>query len=229
MAPTTFPTVASDSHSASEPGPGAEIGFPDDAIAIVVAGCRLPGANNLEDLWDIISQGQTRLEKLRPERCNPKDSYRAIQDPAWIAKREFYGNFIDDVDAFDHSFFGISPREAAHMDPQQRLLLETAFQAMDSSGYLHDHQRERGDPVGCFIGASYTEPEETPIIISVRNERERQGAGLGDTIEVEQLDAARSEPIAHPGAESRAARADEVHVLQGRRRSWHRSPRCGGT
>ncbi|KAK8054760.1 hypothetical protein PG994_009827 [Apiospora phragmitis] len=37
------------------------------------------------------------------------------------------------------------------------LLLETAFQAMDSSGYLRDHERARGDPVGCFVGASYTE------------------------------------------------------------------------
>ncbi|KAK3394800.1 hypothetical protein B0H63DRAFT_58147 [Podospora didyma] len=43
------------------------------------------------------------------------------------------------------------------MDPQQRLLLETAFEAMDSSGYLRHHERSRGDPVGCFIGASYTE------------------------------------------------------------------------
>ncbi|KAK8137267.1 6-methylsalicylic acid synthase [Apiospora sp. TS-2023a] len=157
MAPTRLPTVGSDSDPADGQGPVGQNDFTDDAIAIIGAGCRLPGANNLEDLWDIISQGQSRLEKLRPERCSPKDSYRAIQDPAWIAKREFYGNFIDDVDAFDHAFFGISPREAAHMDPQQRLLLETAFQAMDSSGYLHDHQRERGDPVGCFIGASYTE------------------------------------------------------------------------
>lgn len=157
MTPNKPPIVASDSQSARKAGPGAQNGFPDDAIVIVGAGCRLPGANNLEDLWDIISQGQSRLEKLRPERCDPKQAYRAIQDPAWIAKREFYGNFIDDADAFDHAFFGISPREAAHMDPQQRLLLETAFQAMDSSGYLHDHQRERGDPVGCFIGASYTE------------------------------------------------------------------------
>ncbi|KAK8859943.1 polyketide synthase [Apiospora arundinis] len=130
---------------------------PHDAIAIVGAGCRLPGANTLEELWTVVSQGQSRLESLRPERCNPKQTYRAVQDPAWIAQREFYGNFLDDVAGFDHAFFGISPREAIHMDPQQRLLLETAFEAMDSSGYLHGHRRERGDPVGCFIGASYTE------------------------------------------------------------------------
>jgi acyl transferase domain-containing protein len=131
--------------------------FPSHAIAIVGAACRLPGANSLDDLWEIISQGQTRLEKLRTDRVPLRNSYRAWQDPKWVTEREFYGNFIDDVDAFDHAFFGISPREAKYMDPQQRLLLETAFEAMDSSGYLRYHERERGDPVGCFLGASYTE------------------------------------------------------------------------
>lgn len=141
----------------SEPtGPSAD-DFPEGAIAITGVGCRLPGANSLDDLWDIISQGQSRLEKLRPERCDPKHTYRAMQDPDWIAQRNFYGNFLDDASAFDHAFFGISPREATYMDPQQRLLLETAFEAMDSSGYLRNHSRARGDPVGCFIGASYTE------------------------------------------------------------------------
>lgn len=48
------------------------------------------------------------------------------------------------------------------MDPQQRILLELAYQAMESSGYLRSHQRDSGDsdvgdPIGCFIGASFTE------------------------------------------------------------------------
>ncbi|KAK5991527.1 Non-reducing polyketide synthase ascC [Cladobotryum mycophilum] len=131
--------------------------FPPDAIAVVGAACRLPGADTLEDLWNIISQGESRLEPLREDRVKIKESYRATQDSEWTKKRTFYGNFIDDVDAFDHSFFGISPREAKYMDPQQRLLLTAAFQAMDSSGYLRHHVRERGDAVGCFLGASYTE------------------------------------------------------------------------
>lgn len=67
-----------------------------------------------------------------------------------------YGNFID-VMSFDNSFFGVNPKEAANMDPQQRLLLELSFEALDSSGYLATHVRERGDAVGCFIGASMVE------------------------------------------------------------------------
>ncbi|KAK8116964.1 uncharacterized protein PG998_005245 [Apiospora kogelbergensis] len=160
MLPIKASSSTTNSQQSDDSRPDIMHDFPDDSIAVVGAGCRLPGANDLEDLWQIISQGQSRLEKLRPERCNPHKTYRAVQDPAWIARREFYGNFLDDAAGFDRGLFGISPREAAHMDPQQRLLLETAFEAMDSSGYLHGHRRERGDPVGCFVGASYTEYQE---------------------------------------------------------------------
>ncbi|KAK3167716.1 multidrug-resistance type transporter aminotriazole resistance [Lepraria neglecta] len=72
-------------------------------------------------------------------------------------KRKFYGNFVDQVDNFDHAFFRTNPKEALNMDSQQRVLLELAYQAMESSGYLGLHQREWGDTVGCFIGASFAE------------------------------------------------------------------------
>ncbi|KAH7305897.1 putative polyketide synthase [Stachybotrys elegans] len=131
--------------------------FPSDAIAIVGAGFRLPGASTFEELWELISEGKTRLEPYRADRSDLKGSYRAGQDKEWTRKRNFFGNYVDDIDAFDHSFFGISPREAKYMDPQQRLLLLTAWEAMDSAGMLRYHRRERGDNVGCFVGASFNE------------------------------------------------------------------------
>ncbi|KAJ0165997.1 Conidial yellow pigment biosynthesis polyketide synthase [Colletotrichum tanaceti] len=174
-------SLSSTPSSSSSPAPVVPVSsrleqFPDDAIAIVGASCRLPGASSLDELWDMISQGQTRLEKLPTDRFDLGGSYRANQHHQHHHQDhhqdrgggggsgddnrkgpQFYGNFIDDVRGFDNAFFGISPREAAYMDPQQRMLLETAFEAMDSAGYLAHHRRERGDPVGCFIGASYTE------------------------------------------------------------------------
>ena len=54
----------------------------------------------------------------------------------------------------------MSSREALALDPQQRLLLETAFQAVESSGYLRTHHREDGDKVGVYIGASFVDYEE---------------------------------------------------------------------
>ena len=131
--------------------------YPANAIAITGAACRMPGANNLEELWRLVSAGISQAKEIPLDRIDIPGSFRATQDAKWFSKQKFYGNFIDRVDCFDHAFFKTSPREAASMDPQQRILLETAVQAMESSGYLRHHKRESGDPVGCFIGASFVE------------------------------------------------------------------------
>ncbi|KAK0647379.1 Methylphloroacetophenone synthase [Lasiodiplodia hormozganensis] len=131
--------------------------LPEDAIAVVGAACRLPGANSLEELWDLMAAGTSTAEEIGPERIPLHTSFRASQDQKFTSKRKFFGNFVANVDGFDHAFFRTNPKEAAYMDPQQRVLLELAYQAMDSSGYLRNHKRQSGDDVGCFIGASFNE------------------------------------------------------------------------
>ena len=137
----------------------SELGYspPKDAVAIIGASCRLPGANSMEELWQLISNGNSQHVEVPTDRFDIHGSFRASQDRKFIDKRSFYGNFIDHVGSFDHAFFRINPKEAVNMDPQQRVLLELAYQAMDSSGYLASHRRESGDSVGCFIGASFAE------------------------------------------------------------------------
>ena len=131
--------------------------YPRDAVAIIGASCRLPGANSMEELWDLISSGSSQAREVPTDRFDIHGSFRASQDRKFTEKRKFYGNFVDNVENYDHAFFRTNPKEAVNMDPQQRVLLELAFQAMDSSGYLGSHQRESGDHVGCFIGASFAE------------------------------------------------------------------------
>ena len=131
--------------------------YPENAIAIVGAACRAPGADDLEELWQLVSRGDSRAVEVPTDRFDIRRSFKATLDPKWTSKQKFWGNFIDDPDKFDHAFFHVSPREAANMDPQQRILLEVAYQALDSSGYLRNHRRESGDHVGCFIGATFVE------------------------------------------------------------------------
>lgn len=131
--------------------------YPRDAVAITGASCRLPGANSMEELWDLISSGTSRHTEVPTDRFDLHGSFRASQDRKFTDKRKFYGNFVDQVGNFDHAFFRTNPKEALNMDPQQRVLLELAYQAMESSGYLGSHRREAGDSVGCFIGASFAE------------------------------------------------------------------------
>ena len=139
--------AASASHQASYK-------YPSDAIAVTGIGCRFPGANNVEELWGLISSGRSTLQKLREDRIDTQRSFRVTQDHKGANRQQFYGNFIDGHDCFDHAFFGINPREAVYMDPQQRLLLETSYQAVEASGYLRTHQKEDGDNVGVFIGST---------------------------------------------------------------------------
>ena len=136
---------------------GPKYAYPTDAIAVVGMACRLPGANNIEELWDLISSGNSTVQPVPQDRADIEHSFRASQDQKWAAKQQWWGNFISEIGCFDHSFFRMSPREAASMDPQQRVLLEAAYQAMESSGYLGSHRREAGDPVGVFLGASFVE------------------------------------------------------------------------
>lgn len=131
--------------------------YPEDSIAIVGSACRLPGASNLEELWQLISTGQDRHEEVAGKRFDMYGAFRAQQSGNFAKTRKWYGNFVDGVDCFDRAFFGINAREMANMDPQQRLLLELAYEALESHGYTKDHVRTRGDNVGCFIGASFTE------------------------------------------------------------------------
>lgn len=131
--------------------------YPMDAVAVVGMACRLPGANDIEELWNLISLGGSTVTRVPEDRVKIGHSFRALQDQSWAAKQQWWGNFISDVGYFDHAFFRMNPREAAAMDPQQRILLETAYQAMESSGYLGSHKRETGDSVGVFLGASFVE------------------------------------------------------------------------
>ncbi|KAK0713998.1 BcPKS16, polyketide synthase [Lasiosphaeria miniovina] len=148
--PRTGPTI-----SATEMSSGFQ--YPDNSVAVVGASCRLPGANNLDELWDLLVQGQDRHEEVKADRFDLYGGYRASQSGNFTKNRKFYGNFVDGVDRFDNAFFGINARETINMDPQQRILLELAYEAMECSGYTRSHVRSRGDAVGCFVGASFVE------------------------------------------------------------------------
>ncbi|KAJ5734490.1 hypothetical protein N7493_003276 [Penicillium malachiteum] len=118
--------------------------YPENTIAVVGMACRFPGANSVDEFWDILKTGKSLDQVLPDERIPLAGHWR---NPAGMTLR---GNFIDNVDAFDHKFFKITSREAASMDPQQRLLLEVAYQALESSGYFGHSD---WDPhVGCYIG-----------------------------------------------------------------------------
>jgi acyl transferase domain-containing protein/NADPH:quinone reductase-like Zn-dependent oxidoreductase/acyl carrier protein/SAM-dependent methyltransferase len=122
-----------------------------ELIAIVGAACRLPGANNIDELWTLLSTGKDAVTEIPDERWS-KDFY-FHPDPAERGKSYTWAaGVIDNVDLFDAGFFGISPREADQIDPQQRLLLELTWQALEDAGI--PAARIAGSGGGVYIGAS---------------------------------------------------------------------------
>lgn len=141
----------------SEPCSAVAYEYPSHAVAVVGLACRFPGANDVEELWDLLSSGRSTVEELPQQRVDTQRNSRILQDKNSTSKQRYYANIIDHCDSFDNDLFGIKPREATQMDPQQRLLLETSYQALESSGYLRTHKPDEGDNVGVFIGASLVE------------------------------------------------------------------------
>ena len=124
----------------------------DNAIAIIGMSCQLPGAADLEGFWKLLRAGQSQHVEVPPDRFSIDTAWREI-DP----KRKWFGNFIQDHDAFDHKFFKKSPREMESTDPQHRLMLQVAYQAVEQSGYFIPHDQDKS--VGCYIGVGLTDYE----------------------------------------------------------------------
>jgi acyl transferase domain-containing protein/acyl carrier protein len=123
-----------------------------EPIAIVGAGCRLPGnGNTLESFWQLLRDGRDAITQVPEERWNCE----ALYDPNPDAEGKMctrMGAFISGpIDGFDAQFFGITPREAANIDPQQRLLMEVTWESLENAGI--PTQSLHGSRTGVFIGS----------------------------------------------------------------------------
>ncbi|MBW4427779.1 MAG: SDR family oxidoreductase [Nostoc desertorum CM1-VF14] len=117
-------------------------------IAIIGMACKVPGADNLEQYWDLLMAGKSVIRDVPAERWSTEDYFEKDGTAAHTTycKR---GGFLERPYDFDALFFGISPREATAMDPQQRLFLEVAWQALQMAGY---GGRYRTQDIGVFVG-----------------------------------------------------------------------------
>lgn len=120
-------------------------------IAIIGISGRFPGADNVHEFWNNLSNGVDSITEIPRDRWDINQYYD--ENPKAHGKvYTRYGGFVRDVDKFDSLFFHISPKEAEFMDPQQRLFLEEAWKALEDSGY--SGQMLSGKKCGVFVGAS---------------------------------------------------------------------------
>lgn len=123
----------------------------ENAVAVVGMACRLPGANNVEEFWELLRDGVEGITRFDVEdlvRTKGADPDDVRQDSFVPAKGVMEGSA-----AFDWSFFGYNRGEAARIDPQQRVFLEAASSALDDAGL--DPTRFDGW-IGVYAGADRT-------------------------------------------------------------------------
>lgn len=122
-------------------------------IAVVGVACKVAGAEDIDDFWDILSEGRSQHKEVSSDRFSFETVYRDF-DPT----KKWYANLIDDPDMFDHKFFKKTPREAISIDPQQRQLLQIVYQAVQQSGYFRRKHRDKS--VGCYVGVCSVDYED---------------------------------------------------------------------
>ncbi|KAF5679762.1 polyketide synthase, partial [Fusarium denticulatum] len=124
----------------------------DSDIAVVGMSCKVSGANNLNEFWDLLSAGQSQHQEISSgTRFSFEDGpFRSSANANM--NRKWFANLVDGHDQFDHRFFNKSARESASMDPQQRHFLQAAYQAVEQSGYFQSTDSKPGKNIGCFVG-----------------------------------------------------------------------------
>ncbi|NJM19387.1 MAG: SDR family NAD(P)-dependent oxidoreductase [Richelia sp. SM1_7_0] len=130
-----------------EEGKVLEDDLREDDIAIIGMACKIPGANNLEEYWDLLSEGRSAVRDVPEDRWfNQHYFSENSSQSTQVSKR---GCFVDNPFGFDPMYFGISPKEAVAIDPQQRVFLQLAMQALQQAGY---GGRYRTNNIGVFVG-----------------------------------------------------------------------------
>ncbi|WP_317045035.1 polyketide synthase [Flavobacterium segetis] len=125
--------------------PKSKVGKKSLDVAIIGMAGRFPGADTIDELWDVLKEGKETIRFFHKEELDSSlpDSLR--NDPLYVGAR----GIIASANTFDASFFGINPKLAEVMDPQIRLFLEIAWEVLEQSGYL---PRYYNGSVGVYAG-----------------------------------------------------------------------------
>ncbi|XP_069131978.1 phenolphthiocerol/phthiocerol polyketide synthase subunit C-like [Argopecten irradians] len=122
----------------------------DNAFAIVGVGCKFPGADNLDEFWRVLLNGENHVIEIPPERWNVDAFYN--EDPMEPGKTNVRrAGFIRKYDMWDNKLFGVSQVETARIDPQQRYVLDCVHMAMEDGGITREDLNETD--TGVYIGA----------------------------------------------------------------------------
>lgn len=103
----------------------------ENAIAVVGMACRLPGANNIGEFWQLLRDGVEGITRFDVEDLvrNKGADPNEVRQPNFVPAKGVMAGAMN----FDWPFFAYPRAEAAQIDPQQRVFLEVASSALDDA------------------------------------------------------------------------------------------------
>jgi amino acid adenylation domain-containing protein len=154
------------------------------AIAIIGMAGRFPGANSIQELWDVLRDGKETISFFSPEELDPSIPESLRNDPLYVAAR----GIIPTAKEFDAGFFGLNPKMAEAMDPQQRLFLEISWEVLEQAGHLSSHFDGR---IGVYAGTGMNTYYKNNILPNTKV-MDRIGSFLADTFNEKDYIASRT-------------------------------------
>ncbi|KAK3605253.1 hypothetical protein CHS0354_037653 [Potamilus streckersoni] len=122
----------------------------DKTVAIIGIGCRFPGANNKEEFWKLLLNGENHITEVRKHRLGFES--HLVSDPAEPNKKHAYkAGLLDRFAQWDNKVFGIPDQEAKWVDPQQRFVLDCVHMALEDAGITRQELSRTN--TGVYIGA----------------------------------------------------------------------------
>ena len=104
-------------------------------VAIVGISIKLPSADTIDELWDVLINGIQTKHELPEHRKNDCHYCTELLGKPDTDYHFFEGSFLPEIDQFDAAFFKNSPKEAEYMSIIQRMLLQGAISAVCDAGY----------------------------------------------------------------------------------------------
>lgn len=140
----------------------------DGAVAIVGMAGRFPGADDVEQLWALLTAQRTAIRRFeRAELFAAGVPARLADDPDYVP----FGAPMAGADLFDAEFFGITPAEAALTDPQHRIFLASAWAALEDAGVAVP---DPGRRIGVFGGTGMN----TYLVNNILSHPDRAAEGM---------------------------------------------------
>ncbi|MDO6526356.1 SDR family NAD(P)-dependent oxidoreductase [Motilimonas sp. 1_MG-2023] len=115
-------------------GDGSHAEIPGDAIAIVGMSGRFPNSRTVDELWQLLFNGESAVTEIPTERFDWREQF-GTPDADHSKTNGKWCGIAPGVEEFDPLFFDISPLDAENMDPRQRLLLQESWRALEDAGY----------------------------------------------------------------------------------------------